>query len=306
MDFACGKKITRTFVKSNFVNSTHQAQPLSKKENCKGGLNLNSMQFSAASCGHIERVRELVNSRNVNEMSGNGILVLHEACRGGHADVVEWLIKVGANVNLLDLYGRYALEFAAEHPRCLELLLCAGANPSTTCRAYRGSYIPLHYVCGNAESASLLIAAFPIGVLIRSKLGKIALHNPTWHARGNVYLCRVLLNAGSVVDQKDVNVDTPLCLAIESERFEMCRLLFDYGAQFCNVRTTRNSVARSPIYSLGNQWEATRTKLRTLCLGVLELRRRHAKRLARNGRDMLRLVAQHMWSDRFHNACFRQ
>ena len=53
--------------------------------------------------GHIEIVEYLVeHGANVNVSDNDGITPLHDACRGGHKEIVEYLVEHGANVNVSD------------------------------------------------------------------------------------------------------------------------------------------------------------------------------------------------------------
>ena len=117
-------------------------------------------QYDAALRGDLVRVQELVNAANVDERNERGRTVLHCACERGHADVVTWLVGLGAHVNARNSNGWAPLHRAASHshPRCVELLLDSGADASV---ADNGGRIPLHLACESAECTALLVAAHP-------------------------------------------------------------------------------------------------------------------------------------------------
>ena len=75
----------------------------------------------------ISRYPECINLEN------SGMTPLFYACDGGHADVVEYLISQGANVNHSDSIGQTALHVAAivegsGNGIVYKLLLCAGGD----------------------------------------------------------------------------------------------------------------------------------------------------------------------------------
>lgn len=71
----------------------------------------------------------------INEYDGDGLGAIHWAADRGHANILEILLKNGANVNLIDNdSGQTALHYAIScgHLECIKVLINFGANPKIT------------------------------------------------------------------------------------------------------------------------------------------------------------------------------
>ncbi len=132
------------------------------------------------------------NSREVD-----GTTALMWACYNGDADLVERLIKAGADVSAVNDYGASALQVAAvvAMPRIIKDLLKAGANPDSP----------------NPEGQTALM------VVARS---------------GNVESAKLLLDAGAQVNAREQWGDqTALMWAAAEAQPEMIRLLLEHHAE---------------------------------------------------------------------------
>ena len=126
----------------------------------------------------------------------DGTSALMWACYNGDADLVERLIKAGAEVAAVNDYGASALQVAAvaADPRIIKDLLKAGANPDSP----------------NPEGQTALM------IVARS---------------GNVASARLLLDAGATVDAREQWGDqTALMWAASESHPEMIKLLIDHHA----------------------------------------------------------------------------
>src|SRR5580658_937886 len=126
----------------------------------------------------------------------DGTTALMWACYNGDADLVERLIKAGANVAAVNDYGASALQVAAvlADPRIIKDLLKAGVNPDSP----------------NAEGQTALM------VVARS---------------GNVESAKLLLDAGATVDAREAwGNQTALMWAASEAHPEMIKLLLDHHA----------------------------------------------------------------------------
>lgn len=141
-----------------------------------------------------------------------------------------------------------------------KLLLRHGANP---CLSDRQGFTPLH------------VAAF------KRNYGDDILSLILDHYQGDVNVCNSFKR-------------TPLCEAISHTAKRNTLLLIDRGA---SIRAVENYY-QSPVYKWVYQIEETRNQLRKKCLAILVLRRSRSVLLQRNGRDVLRIVSQHIWSQR--------
>ena len=85
----------------------------------------------------------------VDSQTINGITPIHLAAQRGDEKVIEILLKFGANINSVDMYGRGVLHFACiniyDNDTCptfrCEMLLNKGAN--VNCKEMNGT-TPLH------------------------------------------------------------------------------------------------------------------------------------------------------------------
>ncbi|UYV76398.1 hypothetical protein LAZ67_14000288 [Cordylochernes scorpioides] len=81
--------------------------------------------------GELEQVREHVESKKVDVNSSiDGRLPIHYAADYGQAEVVNYLIEKGADVNAQDKYGITALLAAIweGHTKCVKLMIEKGAK----------------------------------------------------------------------------------------------------------------------------------------------------------------------------------
>jgi len=85
--------------------------------------------------GDLEQVRKIVESKKINLNDAiDGRSPLHYASDYGQAEVVEYLIRSGADVNACDKHGISALLAAIweGHVECVKLLLASGASRTGT------------------------------------------------------------------------------------------------------------------------------------------------------------------------------
>ena len=103
----------------------NELSKLSKEE-------LNDKLFYASLNGDYSVVEFLIkhNLVNINVQGNYGDTALINASANGHIDIVELLIKLGADVNIKDRYGDTALFYAVMHKYndLCELLLKSGAK----------------------------------------------------------------------------------------------------------------------------------------------------------------------------------
>lgn len=287
--------------------------------------------------GDLQRVQALVNSNNVNCIlqDENGSRPLHIACKKRHLHIVKWLVKLGANVNILTHVRKvtplhitcrkgcediimFLMQHGAENslniqdslkdtplhlvrhcsrvnqPTILKMFLEAGANARI-----KGDmdYIPLHIYHHSIECMRILIDAYPAGVLTHGR--RTALQEAAFSRSFEV--CELLLNAGS----EPIANQSALYWTIFNRNIQLTRLLLDYGVPMLSVSpdsyrwaTPEESRHALNMVELALAMISQRRACRTSCLALLQLRRKRAQRICRNGRDILRLVAHHLWACR--------
>lgn len=103
---------------------------------------------AASDAGHLACVEALLRGgADVNQRDAYGRTALIAASQNGHADCVSALVRAkGVDLDARGVDGGTALQDAFhDDPRCLELLLEAGANPNV---ADNRGFTPLHYASG--------------------------------------------------------------------------------------------------------------------------------------------------------------
>ncbi|GAM29126.1 hypothetical protein SAMD00019534_123020, partial [Acytostelium subglobosum LB1] len=94
------------------------------------GMSFTDAWFSSARSGNCEDIAQLVKLKSVplDTPDHLGNTALHYAATAGHADVIEILIKVGANVNCQNKVGDTPLHKAAGRARlpCIKVLVNLG------------------------------------------------------------------------------------------------------------------------------------------------------------------------------------
>ena len=118
----------------------------------------------AASWGDVDAIEWLLDNGapidEVPEEDGDDLCdALSEACSGAHEDVVDHLLRRGANPNLYAFTSPLSWCSVRDTPDTLRRLLDAGADPNQLDDDEEAS--PLMYACcfGNAEIAQMLIDA---------------------------------------------------------------------------------------------------------------------------------------------------
>ena len=144
----------------------------------------------------------LQNGANVNAVDKFGNLgwrALHWAACEGHADVIEVLLKHGANVNAKDNGGWTALHWAAKlgHADVVEVLLKHGADVNA--RDDRG-WTALH-VAGNADVAEILLQ-HGADINAKDNDGKTALYFAQRNGCSNVVALLRAKDPGSAKDTR--------------------------------------------------------------------------------------------------------
>lgn len=192
-------------------------------------------QHVAAYKGDLSCIQQLVTIDNVNEPDEEMRTLLHRACEGEHPHIVAWLLRLGAKVNVRDLYGYTPLHWAIQKDsRCVLLLLDAGADAEAS---NNEGNIPLHYVQSVAECMKLLTAN-PAGVFAVNMDGRTPLHSCASECEA-AEVCRLLLEAGSSVDAFDKSGRTPLCEALRHNFRSHAEVLLDHGARLELVKLDR-------------------------------------------------------------------
>uniref|UniRef100_A0AAR2JD25 KAP NTPase domain-containing protein n=1 Tax=Pygocentrus nattereri TaxID=42514 RepID=A0AAR2JD25_PYGNA len=178
----------------------------------------------AAEQGSLEIVQELIRrGANVNLDDVDCWTALISAAKEGHVEVVKELLDNNANVEHRDMGGWTALMWAAYKGRVevARLLLEKGANPNIT-----GQYsvYPIIWAAGRGHSEIVrLLLQHGAKVNCSDKYGTTAL---IWAARKGHYECVMhLLENGANVDQEGANSMTALIVAVRGGYTEVVKEL---------------------------------------------------------------------------------
>jgi len=153
--------------------------------------------FEAAATGRLQRVRELLKKQPTlaKAYSPDGWTALH--LNWGHLDIVELLLKRGADINAVSRNKFIATPLqgavVGKRIQLARLLIARGAKVSPR---GEGGDSPLHECAGN----------------------------------GAIEIARLLLDHGADINAKDDEGKTPLAIALEYKQSEMAELLRKRGA----------------------------------------------------------------------------
>jgi ankyrin repeat protein len=164
-------------------------------------------------------------------------------------EIVKVLIAAGANVDIVDLYGRTALIYASRHQGNLEavkLLIAAGANVN---HADDSGTTALMNACINGliEIAKVLIAA-GADINKRGEFGNTALIYACKY--GHLTTVKLLVSKGADVDMVNDRGQSALDIATGFERIEIINFLTKvknrgYLQDFQRVSRTARRTVRS-------------------------------------------------------------
>jgi ankyrin repeat protein len=106
----------------------------------------------------------------------------------------------------------------------------------------------------------------------------------------------MLLDAGAIVDAKDVNGYTPLYMAICRKLIDIARLLIDRGGKVSNVKLD-GSVPAIPDWV--TSYVASRSNCRIVSIIIIGIHKYHRTNITGNNDvNVLKLVGKHVWSSR--------
>ncbi len=222
--------------------------------------------FEAAEKGDIETVTAYLDSHpGAFKESSYGRTLLHRAARGGQTELVELLLKRGAEIDrgsYKDGSGPTALMLAAAHGRLetVRLLIKKGADVDLLIggRGYRTNALNYAARNGHKEVVELLIRE---GAQVKPADKRVM--SPLVFAayRGEIEMVRLLVRHGADVDAALKNGSTALHYAVMMEQKEVLELLVSHGAAV----NPKNSWDRTPLHMLV-YWHRDRTDMARLLL----------------------------------------
>jgi ankyrin repeat protein len=174
-------------------------------------------------------VRGAAGSLNLNCRNEAGDVPLILAARGGHIDLVQFLLDEGADVHAVNESGDTALISASESPSntaVLKLLLERGAGIDCKNDLNRTALVEAASI-GDLQNVTLLLQHNPdLNVVTREE--ETALTFAVVY--GHLDIMKALVDAGADVNWRDTKGWSPLTYAVFGSNAEMERCLLDAGA----------------------------------------------------------------------------
>lgn len=208
----------------------------------------------AAMRGDVARVQALLASgadiniaiRSKEVFSSEwGATPLHLAARNDQREVVELLVRAGANVKAVDDRGATALHYAAAHPAVETLLLSKGA--SADARDVFGR-TALHWAANLAAAEGIeALAGNGADATAADRSGATPLHLAA--ANGDALAVARLINNGAKVNPVDHFGRTPLHAAASLNDAETAKVLLSRGAN----PSAKDAFGITPLHDAARQ-----------------------------------------------------
>lgn len=178
----------------------------------------------------VATVRTLLTTKvDVNGRSSDGSTALHWAAQRNNPQLVDLLVRAGANAKATTRYNVPPLYLAAlnGNAQVMERLLAAGADANAT--VYDGqTMLMTAALSGRPEAVRLLLQRGARIDAVEPSRGQTAL---MWAAsEGNTDAAAVLLEAGANVTAKSTGGFTPLLFAVRNAHLDTAELLLKRGA----------------------------------------------------------------------------
>ena len=160
-----------------------------------------------------------------------GSTPLHLAAEGGHLAVVEYLVKVGADLTLADAQGVQPVHLAAEKGQLAVLGSLLASRPRSVAATTSRNETALHLASAKGRTAvveELMRLEAWRHVDLQSTEGWTALHHAS--INGHVDIVRLLLARGAARDLANAKGDTPLHLAAGRNQLDVIEVLLEHGA----------------------------------------------------------------------------
>ena len=196
--------------------------------------------INATANGDTRKVLQLLDTGlNINvsfppdESEFSGMTALMVASLHGYPELVEELIKRGADVNLKRYVGDTPLMFAARtgNVKTVNALLRAGANPNATVMSpHAGEITPLTSAINSRSPNRVEVAKILIGAKAEINPRGNFFASPLMNAVDDLEMVKLLIASGAEVNQKNFRGATALMIAAGAGAPSVVRYLLEKGA----------------------------------------------------------------------------
>ncbi|XP_063974684.1 ankyrin repeat domain-containing protein 6 isoform X2 [Diachasmimorpha longicaudata] len=200
----------------------------------------------AAARGEIALLARLLSDGIKPLPDESGISPLQKAAAEGHLEVVELLLKYGANISYQDnVHGDSALHEAAwrGYSKTVALLAKALGTQRAPLHARNiAGFAPLHLACQNGHNQTcreLLLAG--CNPDLQNNYGDTPLHTSARY--GHAGVTRILISGLCRVSEQNKNGDTALHIAAAMSRRKLTRILLEAGCEH-SLRNKQGETAK--------------------------------------------------------------
>lgn len=181
--------------------------------------------FDCVAKGNLSDLEKTLKDGDTNAGNSSNETLLHIAAAHGHIKIVDYLIKKGAKLDVMDKKGRTPLHRAAEngHNDAVKMLLQAGANIYSLDQEAK---TPLHLANWNHHTQ--VFKSILEEEIKRYKNRHNFLHMAALKDDSN--LVQILLKNGALVDTKDEKGQTALGYAVSQGFEKTVKVLLEAGA----------------------------------------------------------------------------
>jgi len=199
-------------------------------DNWKTALSISSMN------GDLEIVKYLIKEgANVNLIDKEYYSPLYYAVDKNHIEIVKALLENGASITIEKESTFIPIERAAVNS-CIEiidLLISYGVDVNSPSNYYNRTPLMLASERGEIEVVEYLLGK-GADTNLKSYDGRTAIMYAS--DEGNIEIVKCLLDNGAIIDEKDDECKSAFDIAYENENFELQKLLNEYNASGSDIQ----------------------------------------------------------------------
>ncbi|MDR2642496.1 MAG: ankyrin repeat domain-containing protein [Planctomycetaceae bacterium] len=232
----------------DLVKSLLNKDNINKKDR-RGRTPLHSVLFSKPET--LEVLKYICEDCNadVNLPDNNGVTPIHLAAMSSNVDVVTLLIKKGADISIVNRYGKSGLHILIENTSKDVIKEIITQNKINVADAYKGTDSPLHTGMRQGMNLERMKIFLEVGVPInsRNKSNQTPLHLAAMSPQYEEIL-KFFLNNAADINAEDDNGKTPLHYAASS-RFDTTNIIKILIDKKANVNA-KDKNAQTPLLEI--------------------------------------------------------